>query len=160
MSGGAGNGAPVGHGAVKDPASESVAPLPAQSVMALPAVAPTTEQDDAQAAVAVLVGRAAGLHRASGASGASLLECFAGVADPRSERGVRHSLPTILGLCTAAVLCGCVTGARPPGHPPGHPPGSRPAPLRDHPGGRAHPHALDLTDYLECLQRCREASQR
>ncbi|MCA1681750.1 MAG: transposase [Actinobacteria bacterium] len=77
--------------------------------MALPAVAPTTEQDDAQAAVAVLVGRAAGLHRASGASGASLLECFAGVADPRSERGVRHSLPTILGLCTAAVLCGCVT---------------------------------------------------
>ena len=74
--------------------------------MALPAVAPTPqEEDDAQAAVAVLVGRAAGLR----AGGESLLDCFAGVPDPRSKRGVRHSLPTILGLCTAAVLCGCVS---------------------------------------------------
>jgi len=73
--------------------------------MALPAVAPTPQQDDAQAAVAVLVGRAGGLR----AGGESLLECFAGVPDPRSKRGVRHSLPTILGLCTAAVLCGCVS---------------------------------------------------
>ncbi len=73
--------------------------------MALPAVAPTAEQDDAQAAVAVLVGRAGGLR----AGGESLLDWFAAVPDPRSKRGVRHSLPTILGLCTAAVLSGCVT---------------------------------------------------
>jgi predicted transposase YbfD/YdcC len=73
--------------------------------MSLPAVAPTAEQDDAQAAVAVLVGRVGGLR----AGGESLLDCFAGVPDPRSKRGVRHSLPTILGLCTAAVLAGCVT---------------------------------------------------
>ena len=73
--------------------------------MSLPAVAPTAEQDDAQAAVAVLVGRAAGLR----ADGESLLDCFAGVPDPRSKRGVRHSLPTILGLCTAAVASGCVS---------------------------------------------------
>ena len=33
-----------------------------------------------------------------------MLECFAGIADPRARRGVRHTLPTILGLCTAAVL--------------------------------------------------------
>ncbi len=80
--------------------------MPAQSVMALPAVAPTPQQDDAQAAMAVLAGRAAVLHRGGGES---LLDCFAAVPDPRSKRGVRHSLPTILGLCTAAVLSGCVT---------------------------------------------------
>jgi len=74
--------------------------------MALPAVAPTPQQDDAQAAMAVLAGRAAVLHRGGGES---LLDCFAAVPDPRSKRGVRHSLPTILGLCTAAVLSGCVS---------------------------------------------------
>ncbi len=36
------------------------------------------------------------------------MEGFAAVIDPRGKRGVRHSLPTILGLCTAAVLSGCV----------------------------------------------------
>ena len=67
-----------------------------------------TEDDAhaAEAAVAVLVGRVAMLHRAGGGG---LLECFAGVADPRSTRGIRHALSTILGLCTAAVLSGCVT---------------------------------------------------
>lgn len=54
----------------------------------------------------MLVTRAAALHRVSGGS---LLECFAAVADPRDRRGVRHGLATMLGLCTAAVLSGCVT---------------------------------------------------
>ncbi len=37
------------------------------------------------------------------------MECFAGVVDPRSRRGVRHSVASILGLCTAAVGSGRVT---------------------------------------------------
>ena len=40
------------------------------------------------------------------ASGGNLLECFAAVPDPRDPRGVRHSLPCVLALCAAAVLCG------------------------------------------------------
>jgi predicted transposase YbfD/YdcC len=40
------------------------------------------------------------------ASGGSLLECFAAVPDPRDPRGIRHSLPSMLALCLAAVLCG------------------------------------------------------
>ena len=63
-------------------------------------------EDDAHAAVAVLVGRVALLHRGGGGS---LLECFAAVPDPRAKRGIRHALSTILGLCTAAVLSGCVS---------------------------------------------------
>ena len=59
----------------------------------------------ADAAVAVLVARAVALRRA-GQGG--LLECFASVPDPRDRRGIRHSLATILGLCAAAVLTGCV----------------------------------------------------
>src|SRR6266498_1056360 len=39
-------------------------------------------------------------------SGGNLLECFAAVPDPRDPRGIRHSLPCVLALCTAAVLCG------------------------------------------------------
>jgi predicted transposase YbfD/YdcC len=58
----------------------------------------------AEAVVEVLVGRAAMLD-----GGGDLLGCFATVQDPRSRRGVRHSLPTILGLCTAAVLSGCAS---------------------------------------------------
>jgi predicted transposase YbfD/YdcC len=42
----------------------------------------------------------------SAASGGNLLECFALVPDPRDPRGVRHSLPCVLALCTAAVLSG------------------------------------------------------
>lgn len=53
----------------------------------------------------VLASRAVLLHRAGG----GLVEGFAAIEDPRSKRGVRHSLPTILGLCTAAVLSGCQT---------------------------------------------------
>jgi predicted transposase YbfD/YdcC len=40
------------------------------------------------------------------ASGGRLLECFAAVPDPRDPRGIRHCLPAVLALCTAAVLCG------------------------------------------------------
>ena len=42
----------------------------------------------------------------SAASGGNLLECFALVPDPRDPRGVRHALPCVLALCTAAVLSG------------------------------------------------------
>jgi predicted transposase YbfD/YdcC len=54
-------------------------------------------------ALGELVSRAAGL---AAASGGNLLECFALVPDPRDPRGVRHCLPAVLGLCTAAVLAG------------------------------------------------------
>jgi predicted transposase YbfD/YdcC len=56
-----------------------------------------------EAAVAVLIQRAALVHRVSGGD---LLGCFAAISDPRARRGVRHTLATILGLCTAAVLSG------------------------------------------------------
>ena len=75
----------------------------------MPAPAAVSTTDDAPevaAAIAVLADRAALLHRGGGAS---LLDCFAAIPDPRSKRGVRHGLPTILGLCTAAVASGCVT---------------------------------------------------
>jgi len=53
--------------------------------------------------VAALVTVAAGVREATGEG---LLECFAAVPDPRDRRGRRHSLASILGLCTAAVLAG------------------------------------------------------
>jgi predicted transposase YbfD/YdcC len=65
-------------------------------------------RERAEAAVVVLIGRAAALSAASG-GGSGLLECFARIPDPRCRRGIRHSVPTILGLCTAAVLSGNVT---------------------------------------------------
>jgi predicted transposase YbfD/YdcC len=54
-------------------------------------------------ALGELASRAAAL---AAASGGNLLECFAAVPDPRDPRGRRHSLPSVLALCTAAVLCG------------------------------------------------------
>lgn len=59
--------------------------------------------------MAVLVARAGVLARAGGGG---VLECFAAIGDPRCRRGIRHSLPTILGLCLAAVLAGCPTSDR------------------------------------------------
>ena len=56
--------------------------------------------------VAVLVARAASWREATGEG---LLACFARVPDPRDPRGRRHSLASILGLCTAAVLAGQVS---------------------------------------------------
>ena len=70
-----------------------------QSVMPVAVPVPPAE-----AAVAVLIGRAAALHRASDGD---LAGCFAVVPDPRRRRGIRHPLPVILGLAVAAVLAGC-----------------------------------------------------
>jgi hypothetical protein len=36
----------------------------------------------------------------------SLPQCFADIPDPRRSQGRRHSLPTLLAIATAAVLCG------------------------------------------------------
>jgi len=69
-------------------------------------VSTTDDAPEVAAAIAVLADRAALLHRGGGAS---LLDCFAAIPDPRSKRGIRHGLPTILGLCTAAVASGCVS---------------------------------------------------
>ena len=71
------------------------APLPVQSRMPVPAAA--------SEALGELASRAAAL---AAASGGNLLECFAAVPDPRDPHGIRHSLPSVLALCTAAVLCG------------------------------------------------------
>lgn len=74
--------------------------------MPAPAAGPTTDAPEVASAIAVLADRAALLGPAGGGG---LLECFAAVPDPRGRRGVRHPLPTILGLCTAAVGSGCVS---------------------------------------------------
>jgi predicted transposase YbfD/YdcC len=74
--------------------------------VSVPGEVPVRER--AEAAVAVLIRRAVSLSAASG-GGSDILECFAEIPDPRSRRGIRHSVPTILGLCTAAVLSGNVT---------------------------------------------------
>jgi predicted transposase YbfD/YdcC len=75
-----------------------------QSVSPARSVAPVVSTGTAQAAE-VLIERAAVLAPA-GAGG--LLGCFAEIDDPRDPRGIRHSLPTILGLCTAAATSGQV----------------------------------------------------
>lgn len=69
--------------------------MPVQSRTPVPAAA--------EQAMAGLAARAASLDAASGGN---LLECFAAVPDPRDPRGIRHSLPCVLALSTAAVLCG------------------------------------------------------
>jgi predicted transposase YbfD/YdcC len=82
-----------------------VAPLRVQSVIPVASpVAPVAVADgSAQVAVEILIGQAAAL---AGAGAGGLLACFAAIADPRCPRGIRHSLPTILGLCTAAAASG------------------------------------------------------
>jgi len=55
----------------------------------------------AEEALAQLAGRAVML-----AAGGSLLSCFAVLPDPRDPRGIRHSLPCLLVLVTAALLSG------------------------------------------------------
>ena len=91
-----------------------MAPLHVQSVSTAVGTPPVgscaeavdTDAVNIDAAVAVLIERAAELARVSGGN---VVECFAGVADPRRRRGIRHPLATILGLCTAAVLAGQVS---------------------------------------------------
>ncbi len=66
----------------------------------------TDDAPEVVAAIAILADRAALLLSAGGAG---LLDCFAAIPDPPQQAGIRHGLPTILGLCTAAVLSGCVS---------------------------------------------------
>lgn len=68
------------------------------------------EPSPAEEALAVLIGHAARRGATGHGDGnGGLAAAFAVVPDPRDARGIRHSLPSILGLCTAAVLSGCVT---------------------------------------------------
>ena len=86
-----------------------MAPLPVQSVIPGGSVAPMVGAGPAAgpAAVEVLVGQAGVLDTMlAGAGAQGLLECFAAIDDPRDRRGIRHSLASILGLCTAAVTSG------------------------------------------------------
>ena len=65
---------------------------------------PAAPVSAAGGALGELAAHAAALH---GASGGDLAGCFALVPDPRERRGIRHSLVSILAMCTAAVLSGC-----------------------------------------------------
>jgi Transposase DDE domain/DDE_Tnp_1-associated len=57
--------------------------------------------------VGVLVEQAGVLDTVLARAGVDgLWGCFAAIDDPRDRRGIRHSLTSILGLCTAAVLSG------------------------------------------------------
>ena len=86
-----------------------MAPLHVQSVIPAGSVPPVVGAEPAAepAAVEVLVGQVGVLNTMLAGAGADgLLECFAAIDDPRDRRGVRHSLASILGLCTAAVTSG------------------------------------------------------
>jgi predicted transposase YbfD/YdcC len=76
-------------------------PVPAAAAQAAVAQAEAVVREAAQEALARLACRAVML-----AAGGSLPGCFALIADPRDPRGVRHSLPCILVLVTAALLSG------------------------------------------------------
>jgi predicted transposase YbfD/YdcC len=80
--------------------------MPARSAVPASVCGSAPGPSAAEAAVAVLVSRAVALRQASGGG---LLECFAAIPDPRRKRGIRHTLPTILGLAVAAVLSGQVS---------------------------------------------------
>jgi predicted transposase YbfD/YdcC len=84
-----------------------VAPLHVQSVIAARSVEPVVPAGTSPAALGVLVERAGVLNTVLARAGAGgLLGCFAAIDDPRDRRGIRHPLPVILGLCTAAVVSG------------------------------------------------------
>jgi len=76
-------------------------PVPAAAAQAAVAAAEAVVREAAERAAGVLAARAVML-----AAGGSLLSCFAVLPDPRDPRGVRHSLPCILVLVTAALLSG------------------------------------------------------
>lgn len=67
---------------------------------------PAPPQSVADTVLEELAAHAVSLHAASGGD---LRWCFESVPDPRERRGIRHSLPSILAMCTAAVLCGCAS---------------------------------------------------
>jgi hypothetical protein len=72
--------------------------LPAQSRMPVP----TAAED----AFGKLAAHSDSLYAAAGGN---LLDCFTAVPDPRDPRGIRHSLASVLAMCTAAALCGCTS---------------------------------------------------
>ena len=76
-------------------------PVPAAAAQAAVAQAEAVVREAAQEALARLACRAVML-----AAGGSLPGCFALIADPRDPRGIRHSLPAVLFLVTAALLSG------------------------------------------------------
>jgi len=76
-------------------------PAPAAAAEAAVAAAEAVVAEAAEEALAQLACRAVML-----AAGGSLLSCFAVLPDPRDPRGIRHSLPCLLVLVTAALLSG------------------------------------------------------
>jgi predicted transposase YbfD/YdcC len=77
-------------------------PVPAAAGQAVTAEAEAAARA-AEEALGVLAVRAVML---AAARGGTVLDCFALVADPRDPRGVRHPLPAVLFLVTAALLSG------------------------------------------------------
>ena len=77
-------------------------PVPAAAARAVIAEAEQAVREAAEEAAGALAARAVMLA----ACGGSLLDCFAVIGDPRDPRGVRHSLPCVLFLVTAALLSG------------------------------------------------------
>ncbi len=67
------------------------------------AEAESVVREAAERAIGALAARAVML---AAASGGSVLDCFARIRDPRDPRGIRHSLPCVLFLVTAALLSG------------------------------------------------------
>jgi predicted transposase YbfD/YdcC len=78
-------------------------PVPADAAEAVTAQEEPAALEAAERAAGALAARAVML---AAACGGSVLSCFAAVPDPRDPRGVRHSLPCILALVTAALLSG------------------------------------------------------
>ena len=81
---------------------QSCMPVPA-AAQAVIAEAEAVARQAADEALGVLAKRAVML---AAACGGSVLSCFAAVPDPRDPRGVRHPLPAVLTLVTAALLSG------------------------------------------------------
>jgi predicted transposase YbfD/YdcC len=86
--------------------------LPDQSCMPVPAAAAQAAAAESEAESAVRAAEraveelAARAVMLAAAAGGALAGCFAAVPDPRDPRGVRHSLPAVLFLVTAALLSG------------------------------------------------------
>ena len=82
---------------------QSCMPVPAAAAQAVIAEAEAAVREAAEEALGTLAERAVIL---AAACGGSVLSCFAAVPDPRDPRGVRHRLPAVLTLVTAALLSG------------------------------------------------------
>ena len=100
MSGGQGNGAPVGQRAVKVLRQNRWL----RCLLSLSCPVTVSSTDDAPevvAAIAILADRAALLLSAGGAG---LLDCFAAIPDPRSKRGSATGCPRSWG-CAPRRCC-------------------------------------------------------